>query len=522
MLRKVIKYSVIVLLSLTFLILEMILSLTFLILKMILSTPRKMLYTLFFVSLLVLIEPIIYACKISIRFIVRPLLRPLFLATPSSFYMIFFSVLIGKDPREWLHSYHSERRRQFEFLRFAVLRVKYFRQVGSASFIALALLIMAIGALLTVMFWDWLHGTAPNSPASTTLRNMGILVGGVLALIFAVWRGLELEKQSLTSHRVADISERNLRNERYQRGAEMLGSDDPSIRLAGIFALQRLAEEFPEEYHIQIMRLFCAFVRNPAGHSAGSQDKHPEDNRVNLSPREDIQAILDAFRDRNTERILLEGSSEGFKFDLSSANLPGVILDQSYLESVDFTDTNLTGASLNGCYLRSVNFSNAILLNASLEGTDLSYTSIQDADLTNANLSHSRFLATRMTSSNLSGADISYSDLTHAKMESVMIWGANLNEANLSYTLFTSSIFLEGPDAETKGLTQLQLDQAVCEEHAPPSFFDLVDAETGKPLVWNGPSEIRRLFNLFNPSRPNTAPTRVQAIAEEIRRHRGE
>ena len=43
----------------------------------------------------------------------------------------------------------------------------------------------------------------------------------------------------------------------------MLGSEVLSVRLGGIYALQRLAEEEPKQYHVQIMRLFCAFVRNP-------------------------------------------------------------------------------------------------------------------------------------------------------------------------------------------------------------------------------------------------------------------
>ena len=36
-----------------------------------------------------------------------------------------------------------------------------------------------------------------------------------------------------------------------------------AVRLGGIYALQSLAEEHSEQYHAQIMRLFCAFVRHP-------------------------------------------------------------------------------------------------------------------------------------------------------------------------------------------------------------------------------------------------------------------
>ena len=40
-----------------------------------------------------------------------------------------------------------------------------------------------------------------------------------------------------------------------------------SVRLAGIYSLEWLAKEDPEQYHIQIMQSFCSFATNP-GESA--------------------------------------------------------------------------------------------------------------------------------------------------------------------------------------------------------------------------------------------------------------
>ena len=56
----------------------------------------------------------------------------------------------------------------------------------------------------------------------------------------------------------------------------MLGSEVLSVRLGGIYALQRLAEEWPDQYHIQIMRLFCAFVRLPTSITVAHAVKVPE------------------------------------------------------------------------------------------------------------------------------------------------------------------------------------------------------------------------------------------------------
>ena len=98
---------------------------------------------------------------------------------------------------------------------------------------------------------------------ATTIRNLGFVIGGAIALMFAIWRGIVAQNQSEASHRQAETAQRGLLNERYQTGAEMLGNSVLSVRIGGIYALRRLAEEHPEEYRVQISHLFCAFVRHP-------------------------------------------------------------------------------------------------------------------------------------------------------------------------------------------------------------------------------------------------------------------
>ncbi len=137
--------------------------------------------------------------------------------------------------------------------------------------IALSSLLLSVGVALIITFWSWPHPEASTTESnSETIRNVGLLLAGVLAFVFALWRAWVAERQAATARDQAKIAqeqaataERGLLNERYQKGAEMLGSDVLSVRLGGIYALQRLADEQPKQYHVQIMRLFCAFVRNP-------------------------------------------------------------------------------------------------------------------------------------------------------------------------------------------------------------------------------------------------------------------
>ena len=91
----------------------------------------------------------------------------------------------------------------------------------------------------------------------------------------------------------AETTQQILLNDRYQRGAEMLGSTVLVVRLGGIYALNRLAEEHPQQYHIQVMELLCAFARNPVGRKedlvVGYEGTDPA-SRL----REDIQAVMTA------------------------------------------------------------------------------------------------------------------------------------------------------------------------------------------------------------------------------------
>ena len=138
------------------------------------------------------------------------------------------------------------------------------RVVGWDGFwITLMLVVLAVGIFLSWHFWEELH--RDEDSLSTTIRNLGLVIGGVVAIVLAFWR-------SIVSERQADTAQRTLLYERYQKGAEMLGSNVGSVRLGGIYALERLADEHPDQYHVQVMNLFCAFVRDPFG-ANDSQDE---------------------------------------------------------------------------------------------------------------------------------------------------------------------------------------------------------------------------------------------------------
>ena len=141
----------------------------------------------------------------------------------------------------------------------------------------------------SIIFWEWLNGAESGS---TTIRNIALVAAGLVALPLAIWRGIVAERQATTARQ-------GLLNERYQKGAEMMGSDVLSVRLGGIYALQRLADDCPEQYQIQIMRLFSAFTRLPTKDQSLVSGQVKIEAGTQLGIRQDVEAVIEAVNSRS-------------------------------------------------------------------------------------------------------------------------------------------------------------------------------------------------------------------------------
>ena len=271
--------------------------------------------------------------------------------------------------------------------------------------VLLPLILSGVGVL--IWKWDWLRALDETKDSnSNTLGNVALIGAGFLALAFAAWRAKIADSQSRTAQRQADTAQRGLLNERYQKGAEMLGNSVLATRMGGIYALHRLAEEHPNEYHVQIMRLLCAFARYPTVQSS----------RPGADVREDVQSVMYAIRACRQKDIALE------------------------LEKAENYRPNLTRAYLRGADLSGINLSNTDLPHADLSRGYLGQAVLSGAYLFEANLSGATF-----TGTNMCGADLS---------------GASLNTAYL----------MDRTAVRINGLTQRQLDCAYADSNMPPSL----------------------------------------------------
>ena len=387
--------------------------------------------------------------------------------------------------------------------------------------------------VLSIMFRDWLQaGPDGLESGSTTLRNLGLVIAGAIALPIAIWRSRVAQIQ-------ANTAQRELSNRLYQQGTEMLQSAALSVRLDGIYTLERLAKDEPERYHIQIMSRLCGLARHQT-RDDGVEARSDTKREPRL--REDVQAVVAAISSCHARQDRLEMAADfrlnlrGVDFpgarlfkarlsraNLSMANLAGANLIGADLAGAEFSRANLAGATLSGADLARAGFDRAELPEARLDSANLAKARLSSANLFRARLSNANLAEAHLSNANLAGASLHESDLSRTRLQGGNLAGASLPQANLSGAILSranlagallSGANLTGSDLSNANLsnanlspltvitqevdkdeyrqtvraqlTQAQLDVARADPRKPPKLDGAIDAETGKPLVWRG------------------------------------
>ena len=114
----------------------------------------------------------------------------------------------------------------------------------------LGILILVVLSVVVAIHWKELVAWS-GLGNGTFLRNLFLAYVAAMAFVLAFWRSALASRQSARG-------DQGLQNERYQKGADMLGSGTLATRLGGVYALERLAKEHPEEYYRQARDLLCA------------------------------------------------------------------------------------------------------------------------------------------------------------------------------------------------------------------------------------------------------------------------
>ncbi len=218
--------------------------------------------------------------------------------------------------------------------------------------------------------------------------------------------------------------ENRLITERFTRSIEQLGNKEETIRIGGIYALERIANDSPRDGWT-IMEVLSSFVR-------GKQNIKGQDVSQLPIIRTDSQAALTAINRRQTN---LEKDSQYLDLSLTNlheANLVGANLDRVKLNNSILTKADLRGANLSFANLSNANLSEANLTQAKLDRANLIQANLSNTNLSEANLNEANLNKADLSDAILDGAILTNASLGNTNLSSAILIGANLRGATLS------------------------------------------------------------------------------------------
>src|SRR5215217_7240664 len=160
------------------------------------------------------------------------------------------------------------------------------KKVGRDVWLGLAI---SFGILLVIFLIAGLYlFVGPTTPTQKKdfVQAVGVLVAGIAGVVglFFTWRNLRLTRENTdrqlqvaregqertqeTTRETLRITEQGQITERFTRAIDQLGESDAKtgepkleIRLGGIYALERIANDSPERDYSPVMAVLTAYVR---------------------------------------------------------------------------------------------------------------------------------------------------------------------------------------------------------------------------------------------------------------------
>jgi len=315
------------------------------------------------------------------------------------------------------------------------------------SFGILFAVILLLRLLLWFPHWQVSQFGINNATENATLENqyratLAQMLGGVAIGIslYYTWQRNNIAQDGQIT-------------DRFTKAVDQLGNRKIEIRLGGIYALERIANESNKDYW-QVIEILTAYVRENSildSHSelnslrnvpismdiqANESTKHevPKIRTISL----DIQAIFTviirrkySYKHGETKKLNFQGTNLQ-QTNLSEANLSWANLSGADLSGANLSEANLSWANLSEANLYGAFLASADLSEANLSWANLSWANLSGADLSGANLSWANLSEASLSRANLSGANLSWANLSEASLSRANLSGADLSRANLS------------------------------------------------------------------------------------------
>lgn len=204
--------------------------------------------------------------------------------------------------------------------------------------------------------------------AIRTGSTLGIGLGGIVVLWLAVRRQRSTELDLLQKYethqlaeRIAEASDRDATARRitdlYGKAVDQLGSGQAPVRLGGLYALERLAQDNPR-LRQTVVDVICAYLRMPTltqpprpDRPLGRRRRWPSSSGVPMPPR-GTHTVQQEREVRLTAQRILEKHLKSDPDDPPATFWPDIDLD--------LTGASLVHLDLSDCRIRNAQFSNAM------------------------------------------------------------------------------------------------------------------------------------------------------------------
>lgn len=186
--------------------------------------------------------------------------------------------------------------------------------------------LLVVGGVAAAVLLTLLGGGRPEDSARLdalkTAANIVVGLGGAAALLLAARRQRAAELDLVQKDH--DATERRV-TEIYGKAADQLGSEKAPVRLAGLYALERLAAGYTE-HRQTIVNVLCAYLRMPYKHGPKSAEE--------LHVRKAAQRILLLHLRRGSAERPNEAFWPDIDLDFSGATLVGLTLTHCSIRSI--------------------------------------------------------------------------------------------------------------------------------------------------------------------------------------------
>lgn len=184
-------------------------------------------------------------------------------------------------------------------------------------------------------------------------------IGGVVALVVAYRRQRFAEREHHRAEAAVVREDTKLFTERFDKASQQLGSDKAAVRLAGVYALASLADDWPTGRQMCI-DVLCAYMRMPytppvdqtaVRPGSAAANGQAADDAVNVDEREQQDRLQERQVRWTVVRVitahLQEGAPvpwQGYDFDFSGAVFDGGSFSHAVFARgrVDFSNAKFT------------------------------------------------------------------------------------------------------------------------------------------------------------------------------------